>query len=97
VRELKNIVERAVALSGDRPIGADLVKVGSHPGNRNLEEEIPPEGLDLEEFLAEQERRLLLQALGKSGGVKTKAAELLKLSFRSFRYRLKKLGLEDNG
>ncbi len=97
VRELKNIVERAVALSGGRPIdaaliGDNLTSRSRLPGTTDL----PPEGIDLEKFLEEQERSLLLQALRQAKGVKTRAAELLGLSFRSFRYRLKKLGIEND-
>jgi two-component system response regulator PilR (NtrC family) len=55
--------------------------------------ELPAEGLDLEATLESYERHLLDKALQRTGGRKKKAAELLKLSFRSFRYRLAKLGL----
>ena len=57
--------------------------------------EIPPEGLDLDEVLADLERSLLTEALRRTGGVKKRAAHLLSVSFRSFRYRLEKLGLDD--
>lgn len=50
---------------------------------------LPPEGL--EEYLTNQERRLILTALNQSGGNKTQAAKLLNTSFRSLRYRMKKL------
>ncbi|MBF0189100.1 MAG: sigma-54-dependent Fis family transcriptional regulator, partial [Magnetococcales bacterium] len=52
---------------------------------------IPEEGVDLEKVLADTERQLIHEALKRSGGNKTKAAEILGLSFRSFRYRLSKL------
>ena len=95
VRELKNIIERVVALSGGRPIDAEMVRTNLSTSRRLFDTpDLPPEGIDLEKVLDEQERKLLLQALRQAGGVKTKAAELLRLSFRSFRYRLKKLGLE---
>jgi two-component system response regulator PilR (NtrC family) len=58
--------------------------------------EVPPEGIDLEESLQRYERGLLEAALEQSGGVKTEAARLLGISFRSFRYRLQKLGLDDD-
>ncbi|MGN7611113.1 sigma-54-dependent transcriptional regulator [Magnetococcales bacterium HHB-1] len=51
----------------------------------------PESGVDLDNVLAETEQRLIQQALEKSGGNKTKAAGMLGLSFRSFRYRLAKL------
>jgi two-component system response regulator PilR (NtrC family) len=56
---------------------------------------IDDEGVDLEALVATYERSLLSEALSKTGGIKKKAARLLGISFRSFRYRLEKLGLED--
>jgi two-component system response regulator PilR (NtrC family) len=55
--------------------------------------DIPEEGLDLDAYLADIERRILLQALVRSGGVRKQAAVLLKTTFRSLRYRLAKYGL----
>ncbi|MBF0589937.1 MAG: sigma-54-dependent Fis family transcriptional regulator, partial [Magnetococcales bacterium] len=52
---------------------------------------IPEGGIDLEKVLADTERQMINEALEKSGGNKTKAAEILGLSFRSFRYRLSKI------
>jgi two-component system response regulator PilR (NtrC family) len=57
---------------------------------------ISPEGVNLEELMADYERGLLLEALGPAGGVKKRAAQLLGISFRSFRYRMEKLGLDDS-
>ena len=57
--------------------------------------QIPAEGVKLEALIAEYERGLLREALGRAGGVKKKAAQLLGVSFRSFRYRLEKLGLDE--
>ena len=51
--------------------------------------------VDLDEILGEVERAFLNQALEHAGGVKRKAAGLLGITFRSIRYRLKKLGLEE--
>jgi two-component system response regulator PilR (NtrC family) len=67
-------------------------------GEQELEPEVVPvlpESFSLERFLDRSERQYLLAALDKAGGVKTRAAELLGLSFRSFRYRLAKHGLSD--
>jgi two-component system response regulator PilR (NtrC family) len=50
--------------------------------------------IDLDEVLAEVERRLLLEALAKTGGVRSQAAKLLGVTFRSIRYRLEKHGIE---
>jgi two-component system, NtrC family, response regulator PilR len=54
---------------------------------------LPDAGLDLQAHLDAIERHLLEQALGRTGGVKTEAARLLSLSFRSLRYRLAKFGI----
>jgi two-component system response regulator PilR (NtrC family) len=96
VRELENVIERAVALSRSDQIGVEVLPptvVRSRAGTaRNR---IPAEGLSLEDVLADYERGLLLEALEQSGGVKKRAAQRLGISFRSFRYRLEKLGLEE--
>jgi two-component system response regulator PilR (NtrC family) len=55
---------------------------------------LPPEGLDLEQVVADFEKRLMTDALEKAGWVQTKAAQLLGINFRSFRYRVKKYGLD---
>jgi two-component system response regulator PilR (NtrC family) len=52
--------------------------------------DIPEKGLNLESLLEDAEKTLLRKALEKTGGVKTEAAKLLGLSFRSFRHRLQK-------
>jgi two-component system response regulator PilR (NtrC family) len=52
--------------------------------------DFPNNGLDLEAILSTAEKALLYKALEKAGGVKTEAAKLLGLSFRSFRHRLQK-------
>ena len=96
IRELENIVERAVALSTDEQAGLrslppSLVGIPETPLPTW---ELPDEGLNLDEKLAEVERSYLRKALERSEGVQTKAAELLGISFRSFRYRLRKLGLD---
>ncbi len=52
--------------------------------------DIPEEGLDLEKLLEQVERTLLYRALDRARGVKTEAARMLKLTFRSFRHRLQK-------
>ena len=55
--------------------------------------QIPAEGLDFERVIAETEKRYLQVALEKSGGVRTQAAEILKISYRSFRHYAKKHAL----
>jgi two-component system response regulator PilR (NtrC family) len=97
VRELLNMVERAVALSGGRPIGPEVFEQElskQRPTDGETLGDLPEEGADLEGVLASVERRLLGQALRRANGVKKEAARLLGISFRSIRYRLLKHGLE---
>ncbi|QVW36670.1 sigma-54-dependent Fis family transcriptional regulator [Geobacter sulfurreducens] len=100
VRELENLVERCSVL-GNREISEECLPPQLHAGKRPecgavTECELPEEGMDLEAYLDGIEKRILLQALERSGGVKKKAAELLKLTFRSFRYRLAKFGMDED-
>jgi two-component system, NtrC family, response regulator PilR len=99
VRELENVVERAIALSSGEVIGvAELPaqiftqSAGDHVPSAV---EIPPEGVDLEKEVDKFERFLIEKAMALTGGKKKKAAELLHLGFRSFRYRLKKFEIDD--
>jgi two-component system response regulator PilR (NtrC family) len=98
VRELENVVERAVALAGARVIGLgdlppELSGVAGAPTPALLT--LPQEGTRLDDVLGEVERRLILAAMERTGGVRKRAAELLGITFRSLRYRLKKQGLSD--
>ncbi len=101
VRELENVIERGVTLaSGDRldleslpPALRSAVQSTPASAAAAIVDDVPVEGLDLEASLESYERRLLEKALARTGGRKKKAAELLRVSFRSFRYRLAKLGL----
>lgn len=95
VRELENIVERAVALSRDGTIDEQSLPPQVLAGAPATSEgRIPAEGANLDALVGEYERGLLLEALRRSKGVKKRAAQLLGVSFRSFRYRLEKLGLD---
>jgi two-component system response regulator PilR (NtrC family) len=96
VRELENLVERGVALTGSRVIGlGDLpAEVSGQAGATEAGLVTLPEGgCDLDAVLHEVERRLLLAALERTGGVRKAAARLLGVSFRSVRYRLDKHAL----
>lgn len=98
VRELENMVERAVALASGSVIGVgDLPQnvVGAVPMGSGGLLVLPAQGCDLDSVLGEVERRLLLQALEASGGSRISAAGLLNITARSLRYRLAKLGLVD--
>jgi two-component system response regulator PilR (NtrC family) len=97
VRELENVVERAVALATGQMIGlGDLPReisgAAAQPTPALLE--LPEAGCNLDDVLGEVERRLLLQALERTGGVRTNAARLLGVTLRSLRYRLQKHAME---
>ncbi len=109
VRELENIVERAVALESSNRItaeslpaalkagyGGDNLHAGIRPQPYNGVPEIQAEGMDLEKKVEEFEKAIIKAALRKSGGVKKKAAELLGLSFRSMRYKLSKYDIPED-
>ena len=103
VRQLENTIERAVALGtgeelqvelpAERPraraaaagVGADPVSVAP--------EGMLPEGMDMEKYVADIERSLLKSALAQSNGVQARAADVLKISYRSFRHLMKKYDL----
>jgi len=99
VRELQNIIERAVALEGteelSQPNVASYLEKRSPFKKGSIDLDIPSEGIDLEKVVEEIERTLLLKALDRTRGIKKKAAELLHINFRSMRYRLEKYGLND--
>jgi len=98
VRELENSIERAVALASGRTISVELLPERiSHyyqqPSSENAPSAaplIPDSGVNLEKLLGEMERAYLLAALERSGGVHTRAAQLLGMSYRSFRHYKKK-------
>ena len=100
VRELENTLERAVALETGKLISVDVLpeKVKSFSQGQAAATDgraaaIPPQGMNLEELLASEERAYLLAALEQAGGVRTRAADLLKMSYRSFRHAAKKYGV----
>ena len=99
VRELQNIIERAVALGTDQELTATNLRSyldeQLHTKKGVIDLEIPNEGIDLEKVVEDLERTLLVKALDKTMGIKKKAAELLHINFRSMRYRLEKYGLND--
>ena len=95
VRELENVVERALALSSAETI--TTVDLPQHllaaPRPEAPAATLPAEGFDLEAHLDRLRLELMSQALERTGGHQTQAAELLRMSFRSFRYYAKKGGL----
>jgi two-component system response regulator PilR (NtrC family) len=100
IRELENMMERAVALASSPAIGlGDLPpEVSGLSGSpAPLLTQLPPEGCALDSVLGEVERRLMLQALERTGGVRKTASKLLGISFRSLRYRLEKHAIDVAG
>ncbi|MBI5180661.1 MAG: sigma-54-dependent Fis family transcriptional regulator [Nitrospirae bacterium] len=96
VRELENVIERAVALSNSEIVTPEYLPDILRDSNRSssaIPVNIPQEGLDLEGLIGDIERELLLKALEKTNWIKKDAAKLLHLNFRSFRYRLDKYNL----
>ena len=98
IRELENVVERAVALEGTPTILADSLPPtirgdAPPPVVTGTAETLPESGFDLEAHVKQIERGYIAEALKRSGGVQVKAAELLGMSFRSFRYYVKKYNL----
>ncbi len=101
VRELENLVERCIVLGETGELTVECLPEQIKHKNRSIcgeIDELPDEGFELENWLEEMERTVLLKALEKSGGVRKRAAEFLGISFRSIRYRLAKLkiGEEEN-
>ncbi len=97
VRELENLIERVVAfaegpLVTDENIAGWLNRPGASPKPAQVND-FPPDGLDLEGFMSSIEKDFLLKALERSRWVKKKAARLLQLNSRSFRYRLEKYAI----
>jgi two-component system response regulator PilR (NtrC family) len=98
VRELENAVQRGVALSRGELVTPESLPpeiAGGATAEPGLPLDVPSEGMDLDGALERYERMLIESALEAAGGVKTEAAKLLRITFRSFRYRLQKLGLEE--
>lgn len=94
VRQLENVIERTLALfSGDTVQAEDLPDTLSkfQPSAEGVV--LPEDGLDLETYLDDLRLQLMEQALERTGWVQTNAAELVGMTFRSFRYYAKKLGI----
>jgi two-component system response regulator PilR (NtrC family) len=96
VRELENAMERGVALETHEALLPETiaVSVGGKPAAAAANGHLPEEGFDLEQHVKNIERDYIAQALKRAGGVQVKAAELLGMSFRSFRYYVKKYNLK---
>ena len=100
VRELENVVERAVALEPTSHITADTLADhlrDARPGTPASAHVtiLPGKGFNLEQHLQEIERAHVERALKQAGGVQVRAADLLGLTFRQFRYLVKKYSLRE--
>jgi len=101
VRELENTMERAVALESDREVSLRVLpdRIAGYAGASSAgtfgahSVDFPAYGVDFEKEVAEAERKYLQAALEKAGGVRTRASELLRISYRSFRHYAKKHNL----
>ena len=92
IRELENVLERAIVLGAGEILGVEALpeSVRRERPAKGIDVDLPEEGMDLEAALDALERRYLQRALERSRGVQTKAAELLRMTFRQFRYKLQK-------
>ena len=95
VRELENVIERMIALEPSEVLTTKSLPEHVLLGGRipDATFDLPPEGLSLQDHLEAIGKIFMLKALERSGGVQTQAAELLRMSFRSFRYYAKKYDL----
>ena len=101
VRVLENTIERAVAMADGDLLKPELpnerskarAAAASASAGGATGVSLPVDGMDMERYIADVERSLLQSALRRSQGVQTRAAEMLKLSYRSFRHMMKKYDL----
>lgn len=96
VRELENILERAMTMCDGKVIGVKDLQLSRPIGLESTIINTPPadDKQPLDDILVTIEKDQILKALEKTQNNKTAAAKLLGISFRAFRYRLKKLGIE---
>jgi two-component system response regulator PilR (NtrC family) len=95
IRELENILERALALSASDEITAEDLQLGAPEGADGAPAEGPAGALP--DYLDNIERKAILEALGKTGFNRTAAAKLLGITFRQLRYRMQRLGIKEEG
>jgi two-component system response regulator PilR (NtrC family) len=98
VRELENAIERAFILETTTELSAThLPEFVASVSGSNATISIPDEGFSLEEFVENLQKSYLEEALRRSNGVQVKAAELLRMTYRSFRHYMQKYKLEAGG
>jgi two-component system response regulator PilR (NtrC family) len=102
VRQLENAIERAVALETGEELRVELpaerlrARVAAAAGDGaslTVASAVLPEGMNMEHYIADIERSLLKSALAQTNGVQARAADVLKISYRSFRHLMKKYEL----
>ena len=95
VRELENLVERAITLGPDDRLARSALPALERPRAQAsaAPTELPATGVDLEQMVNNFERELIQQALNRAAGSRKGAAKLLNISLRQLRYRLAKLGV----
>jgi two-component system response regulator PilR (NtrC family) len=99
VRELENIIERVALLVDKQEISLsdlplEITAIAGIGGETGDPLEFSGNGVNLDSIIEEIEKKYILKALERTNGVKTEAAKLLNLTFRSFRHRLQKYGLK---
>ena len=94
VRELENILERALALCDSNKIEVEDLQLEDNDAVNESVSYYEPGDEPLDQHLERLEKQAFIDALKQTGGNKTRAAELLGISFRSLRYKLKKLGID---
>jgi len=100
VRELENIIERSVALEASNIVLPESLTLSNFQRERTRRDrrqrDLTSKGINLDDILAEIEKDYILKSLEMAHGSKQRAADLLGISMRSFRYRLDKLGLQSS-
>ena len=101
VRELENIIERSVALETSNIVLPESLTLSNLQKERNSEigrrqRDLTSDGINLDEVIAEIEKDYILKALELAHGSRQRTAKLLRMSMRSLRYRLDKLGLSSS-
>ena len=94
VRELENIIERMVLLCDNEVMDAKHLPDEISSVSKAEKVVVPSGGMDIEKLMEDTEKAYLMKALQRTNGVKTEAARLLNLTFRSFRHKLKKYGID---
>ncbi len=100
IRELQNVIERAVALETSDTVSAASLPLEIRTGKqipRQMLFELDDEGIDLEMMLEQIRERYMREALARRGNVQSQAARLLGMTFRSFRYFAKKYSMVERG